>query len=219
MSKKFILMALVLFVSTLALSACFPKKSVQQEAVDSMVAQSEDGIFSGSLKQLMGMGKAQKCTWKGEQGEEGVVYTDGTRSRFEASGYSMMGDDQEENSELVTMFGINDDEYVYTWSSQSKEGMKMSNETEEEQQEMEEYDSEKYDSSMDYRSMSEYDFEYKCEGWSVDENMFVPPSDIEFKDLTKMMENMQESLKGMEGVCDMLEGEDKEECLEGFNQL
>lgn len=219
MSKKIILMALVLFVSTLALSACFPKKSAQQEAVDSMMAQSDDGIFSGSLKQLMGLGKAQKCTWEGEAGESGVVYTDGTRSRFEASGYSMMGDDQEENSELVTFFGINDDEYIYTWSSQSNEGMKMSNETEEEQQEMDEYDSEDYDSSMDYRSMSEYDFEYKCEDWSVDESMFVPPTNIEFTDFGQMIESMKDSMKGMESMCDSLEGQAKTDCLESFEQL
>ncbi len=46
----------------------------------------------------------------------------------------------------------------------------------------------------------ETDVEYDCKPWSVDNSVFIPPSDVEFMDMTNMqkqMEDMQRSMGSM----------------------
>lgn len=46
----------------------------------------------------------------------------------------------------------------------------------------------------------ETDVDYNCKPWSVDNSVFVPPTDVEFMDMTNMqaqMEEMQRSMGGM----------------------
>lgn len=213
MSKKSFLFISIFLFTILIFSGCTKQAQLDENNQVMNEPQQKDDqkdIFKGNLKGLVGLGKKVKCTWSGEKGESGVVYTDGKRSRFEGHNLdSLMPEEAgaEAMNSLNSMYTIDDGEYIYTWSDNSKKGMKLASEdpTDEETQEneMNETD-EKYNPAMDY------DYQYKCENWNIDEKMFVPPSDIVFDDLNKMM---GQTKSDMSAVCNMLQGEAKEECL------
>ena len=46
----------------------------------------------------------------------------------------------------------------------------------------------------------ETDVEYDCKPWTVDNSVFVPPSDVEFMDMTNMQKQMEDMQKGMGGM-------------------
>ena len=69
---------------------------------------------------------------------------------------------------------------------------------------------------------------YKCRPWIPDNSKFVVPTDIEFKDMTEMMQGFQETMPNIDmgemeenvkkanaqlcEMCELLTGEDRDEC-------
>lgn len=61
--------------------------------------------------------------------------------------------------------------------------------------------------------------DFSCKKWFIDENTFMPPTDVQFTDMTAMMKQFQNfsagsnSVESACSVCNMLpEGEEKENC-------
>lgn len=208
--KKTMTISTLVF-AVMALSAC--GALTQDDTVDKASAtpqdittkSNEDGTFSGTIKGLMGMGKAQKCTWS-ENGEiKGVVYTDGNKSRSDVEGI-VMGDDKQGDMAI-----IDDGVWIYTWDLISKQGMKMESEVKNKYVDVESDD-------MNV-NLEEKIYEYKCKNWKVDTGMFVPPTDVTFQDMNAMLENMKQVTGDMQGTCDFAPTDKKEECLEQMQKM
>jgi len=234
MKKKIIFSTLLVVVSTLIFSACSPKEQTSDadnEKASKEMAMQKDSSFKGSLKDLISVGKPQKCTWQEDKEKtSGVTYTDGKRSYSEASNVpiadlSGMHIDEESvagKPEKGSMYTMYDGEYVYTWSSVSKEGLKMKSMNEDsvkDTEKTENYDDKNHDegkNNSEYLKTMESEIDYKCTSWKLDESMFNLPSGIVFKDFSEMMNNSKKSFEGMNDVCSMLKGEDQENCLKDW---
>lgn len=213
MMKKTMSM-LVLVFAVMALSACGAPAQDQTADQTSTTLQdiatknNADGTFSGTLKGLMGMGKAQKCTWSDGSGMSGVVYISGNKMHTEMKGIA-----KNEMGMAGDMLMISDGEWVYTWDSTTKQGMKMKDEMKDEYEEVaEDYMAEAPDDMV--ADMIDETYDYKCENWKADNSKFVPPTDVTFQDMNAMLENMKQGAGNMQGMCDFAPPEEKAECLE-----
>ncbi len=225
MRKKQLLMFALMFAFVLTSSACGSKKSINDEQVGGgsvekndkkKVVSEDDTAFSGSMKDLLNKKQKEICTFSGADEDttfEGVTYIGTKKVRQDIKMVS-------EGEELdVTMLMDGDD--VYTWSSMSPgQGSKMSLEAMERGSEdfdmPEEFEDELNSENEDDVMIEEdsQDFEkvnnYKCKSWKVDDKMLSVPSDIEFVDYDKAMENMQSELKEMKGGLDIMTDDMKE---------
>ncbi|MBU1088829.1 hypothetical protein KKA02_03055 [Patescibacteria group bacterium] len=212
--KKIKILAL-LMLTGLMLGGCVKKKQVPESNGGKItVSEEENGLFSGSLRDLVLKGKPVKCAYevKNENGSaSGITYVSGKKVRGD---FKNIGTDGEE----IESYFVSDGEWTYTWSSEGSNGMKMKAEGWDKNEE------EVDDTGADYGGMSYEDsnnidtkMDYKCEEWRTDDSIFEVPSDIEFKDMNAEIEKAQESAKSMCGTCDMITDEDgRLECRESL---
>lgn len=193
MKKVFFAGFVALFIIA-GLSACKPpaQEGVQADVQTDEVAvdtsqEKEDGIFSGSIKDLIGLDVSQKCTMTENGKVVGVIYVDGERVRMDGS------DGQAGMSSM-----INDGEWIYMWDTATKSGMKMKNEDTEEMVAESEGEVEvDVDEEMTPEGIGEAVYDYSCGKWKVDESVFVPPTDVEFQDMDAMLKQMEVQMEGM----------------------
>lgn len=216
--KKIIFPILIVIFSTVLFSACkeSANQAVQTEAPAPAIEdqQQKSGGFSGTIKDLISSGKAQKCTWTIPNQGSSTIYVSGERTRIEID---MLVIEDQPAQQMIT---VSDATWAYTWSLNSKEGMKMNiQEMQAEAKEMEEsMATDDENDQADYQAMVNQDYQFKCESWKVDSNMFVPPTDVEFADMNVIMDQVKQDMEGMKKMCDMLTGEEKAECLAGFEE-
>jgi hypothetical protein len=183
----------ILVLSIFLLTACLPKKDqkqTQQQDQQGQVEKPESESFTGSLMDLLKLGKAMKCTYSYTQEStafQGTSYVSGDKMRTDMEGVVPT----EEGDQQITSHFISDGTWTYNWSSMQDQGMKMK------LSELEDAGEETDTEDQDYYEQANLDknFEYKCSPWIVDSSMFVPPSDIEFIDYTQMMQGLQESME------------------------
>ena len=202
--KKVLTFALLIVVS-ISLTGCLKKKT-------------DEELFSGSFFDLMKLGKNTKCTFSDESEggkSEGTIYIAGKKSRNDIYASAEGGEDFESHT-------IIDGEYMYTWSNMQEQGTKMK---------LTEFDMEKEDFEMpsaaemketygEYQDIKK-ETNFKCRVWIPDNSKFNPPSNIEFVDMSQMMEDMEEQMtqfqedaQSMCSMCDMMpSAEEKTECL------
>jgi hypothetical protein len=90
---------------------------------------------------------------------------------------------------------INDTKFLYTWDDKTKQGSKMAMPTEEETKKLAEdtnklqADSKvpKLESEADFDSYKNQGYVVSCKAGSVDDSVFIPPTDVNFIDPTEMM--------------------------------
>lgn len=204
--KKALTIALLLTVSVL-FTGCV-KKSAEEKV--------EEEIFSGSLFDLVKVGKTAKCTFStsDENGSsEGTIYVSEKKARNDFSGKTAEGDSFE--SHMIT-----DDEYIYMWTSISEQGTKMKLSDVETQQQNISSSEDMKEAYQGYKDLQN-NIDFKCMPWIPDGSKFDPPSDIEFIDITRMMEQIQEQTtqiqqgsQDMCGMCDMMpSAQEKTDCL------
>lgn len=68
---------------------------------------------------------------------------------------------------------------------------------------------------------SDQEVEYSCSGWSVDQQFFVPPSDVEFTDMTQQLDGLEQSggdMKEMQcEACNQLQDpQQREQCRQAL---
>lgn len=180
------------------------------------VSQEKQQTIKGSLADLLGKAQGKQCTWS-YQGEgadsSGTVYV----GKNKMYGESQMEVQTGEGAETMRMKMINDGEYFYQWSEETGQGSKMSlAEMEKWQEQGQEQASAQEQARM--RNMQQ-EYEYKCSNWKVDESKFELPKNIQFTDLTKMMQETQQQVEQMRqdacAMCEQLpEGEAKQQCLQ-----
>jgi len=209
-------------ICSLILSGC-GQAGVDQSGTmeqDRKQEQVQNESFSGSLKELLGLGKKVECSWQFEDPESkvstsGLVWVDGNRSRseirVEGTGESDMN-----------MIQVSDGEISYMWNQGQKSGSKFNiAEMEKIGKEME---TDQTDQDENYQNKAQSNWEkmynYKCKAWRVDESKFSIPTDVEFTDMVEQMQQMQEQTENMKqnmaGVCNMLPEPQKSECEESL---
>lgn len=162
--KKYIA---ILTVCVLVLSACGEKVNENFKLQTS----NKEGNVKTSIKDLLGLGKEQKCTWSGDSEgniSSGTMEIKGTK--FRQTVLSKVGSEPETQMEIIS-----DGVWTYLWNPKTKEqGMKIK--VTEEQKE----DTQKLaNGTLDLGK----EFNYNCSPASVPDSKFVPPADVEFMDL------------------------------------
>jgi hypothetical protein len=166
------------------LSACTTKTpGVENQADDKKTPGTEQSL-STSVRELLGLGQNQKCTYSASFTDEsatttttGTIYIAGKRMAQEVQVVST-GD----NAISTDMRMISDGTTIYTWDPSKKTpGMMFkvveptgTTDTKTENQNVD------LDKKMDM----------KCSAWTVDEAKFTVPTDIQFTDLSELMKNI-----------------------------
>lgn len=86
---------------------------------------------------------------------------------------------------------ISDGQSQYTWEEGSDEGLKFDLS----QTASENGDTEEADGDQAANIDRDTDYQFQCEEWPVDESVFTPPANVEFKDFDLDFEGASEALK------------------------
>jgi len=134
-----------------------------------------------SLRGLLGMSGAQKCTVASSVAtaeSTGVVYIAGGKVRGDFVSAVAVGETQ------VTSHMITDGKISHVWMDGMPQGYTMS-------AEMTDADSAGAQNDRAPETVSlDQEASYKCESWSVDATQFELPKDIEFVDMAEMMKGI-----------------------------
>lgn len=163
-------------IGAIAFSVKSSQKIAPQSPEQSTVA--EEQKRPRSLTELLAMGQTQECSYvfDGDEGKvEGTIHVSGQKL---AGNFKMTGT----SAEPVTGNIINDGMYTYLWTSAMPQGIKM--------KQVEGEQGEKKTDADRYLG-SEKNVDYSCRGWTTDPAAFIPPSSIEFTDLSEQMEQFQ----------------------------
>lgn len=183
MKKILIIVPLIL---VLVLTGCTLKKKTEENKTEASPQGEEEESIMGSLKDLLNRGKNLKCTLEKEQSDKSKMkmtfFVSGNKFKQEVS-----FDNPSEEQKKLMMQVVSDGKWMYFWNEQDpKNASKMElaklEQNKEKSQEI---------GSVDW----EKQYDYKCRAWSGIGVDFNPPAGIEFKDLTAMMEQLNNTGK------------------------
>ncbi len=153
----------------------------------------------GRLLELYEHGVPMECRYTFEDADgtgEGTGFFDGDQMRISAQ--------YQENGSVLVSNIINDGEMMYIWGDSPEGQFAIQMEaSEEDMMDMEE--------EIDEAVAMNQEVEYDCHQWTVDPSVFNPPSDVQFMDMTQMMEGMMQGMPNMEGM--------DPEALEMFDEM
>lgn len=172
----------------LLLAGCtYPwQKPVQKESGQATEqGQKEEGW---SLKKALSLGESIKCTFKSEQGETNS-WVKGNKMKVIGSNFGKSG-----NGGM-----INDGEYIYIWGDNEKDGMKykLSALQQEDQGKPVDNQFESWKNPEKWASEVESKYKTECGKVVINDNEFVPPDNVTFKDLTETFEQMKNYQKNI----------------------
>ena len=167
MNKKIILATAAIVLLAVSCGKKTPHPASNQPAQESnqpAASQSQNT----SLKDLLSLGKAQKCEVSYKMGDgsqsQGTLYIASNKVRGDFS--------SEVQGKTYTSHMINDGSYIYTWvdgMNGYKFDAKYSQSTNSE------------DKNSQYKSVDpNAKYDYSCSGWNEDSSLFMPPSNITF---------------------------------------
>ncbi|MCX6726809.1 MAG: hypothetical protein NTY75_03245 [Candidatus Shapirobacteria bacterium] len=177
MNKTF----LTLILSALVLSACGPTASTTVNNSPSSTPTKTETSVAKSLKDLMALGTAQKCTWQvTDTGQEitGTMLISG--QKFKQTIVIPVPSGQ-----TTTTYAISDGTNLYSWSDVSKGvGMKINLA---DAQKNAPTPGQKTDTSVDWSKQ----YNYNCSPAVVSDADFALPSDVKFTDLSEIQNSLQ----------------------------
>lgn len=141
---------------------------------------------SGSIASLAAMSAPSKCTVTHSEDSyesSGTVYVAGGKMRGDFSS-TMSG-------KTVESHMISDGTTVYTWSSAMPQGVKMTVAATAQPQSP---------GAPAEANMFQQNVSYDCEAWAPDNSMFDLPSDVNFMDMSSMMQGMPGAGAGAEAT-------------------
>jgi hypothetical protein len=143
---------------------------------------------SNSLKQLLTTGTSAKCSYEMDGVKVETLVKD-KKMRVKGIGFG----------ELGTGEMINDGETIYVWNNENKSGIKYNIEElkslgEDEQQQKERFDQlpQGVDDPQKWADEMEQKYQVSCEKISVDDAEFVVPTEVNFQDLTELIQNIKQ---------------------------
>lgn len=159
----------------------------------------------GTIEGLLSAGKSVTCTVKNSDAEgSGTVFVSDKKMRGD---FTSKLDDKNVETHV-----IQDGTYSYIWTSDQPQGIKMK---------LDAVDKKALeDQTKDLNLDKEVGL--NCSPWIVDGSKFVPPSNIQFADLSEMLNKVQKDVKNVKdagkGVCDMIpDAAAKADCLDSLS--
>lgn len=136
-------------------------------------AEEKASVFE-NLKDAMAANAPMKCTWQDQQGNSGEMLVKGKKFTSEVTAQGMKA------------HSISDGTYIYAWVEGQPQGTKMKLVETEQQKPQEGQPSGTPDMSV----------KVSCRPAFMTGNEFTPPSDIEFMDLSELMQKYGQGYKG-----------------------
>lgn len=157
----------------------------QQQLEDANVdGVAESGKLSGSFGDLLKLKENYTCTfdYSDDAGiaTAGTVYVADEGTKFSGNFDVTMADGNVVNSNMVK-----DDEFTYVWTSALSQGYKLAN-----PENSESLLPEDLDAAEDYMLDEDANMDFDCSPWKVDASKFELPTDIEFVDVSAMLQNL-----------------------------
>lgn len=175
--------------SALLLAACTPATPTVTNNQAQNAGTGNEQTQSTNIRDLLALGKNQKCTVTiSETSEEGVK-TD-TQGTLYFSGQKMAEDisitSTDKNMPKTSMRMISDGSYMYSWNPETKiNGMKFKvTEPTTEDTKTTTSNAQASGVNMDQK------YDMKCSDWTVDNSVFAIPTDVTFTDLSEMLKKM-----------------------------
>jgi len=194
--KKSFYISLLLFIFALTLSGCGSKKTAENKVDSSgnVVAteNSDEEEFTASAFEMMGRGRSLHCTFSYEDEKEGAkqsgdFYVDGRSKKFRSEGESTTKATKDEPAMTIKMKSISDGVYAYSWTSlNEKTGFKMK---------LDQAVATSTDKNKETQDINQA-VKFRCRPWTVDNSLFVVPSDINFTDMDEMMKKITAPAQG-----------------------
>lgn len=177
MSRQIQLAIAAVIVVLLILAGAFyvlgKSKKTQTETPASQATEAPESEQSGSIKSLLSMGKNVACDVSYDMDQNK------TSGKVYVSGGKMSGDFSITTADGKTMdtHMIQDETYIYSWSSIAPQGTKMK---------IEAADASPTAAPSGQPASLNVDqqVKYKCSPWSVDSSKFTPPSNVQFMDIS-----------------------------------
>lgn len=180
------------------------KAPVTTQNPQTTVAEQNPASTQKSIKDLLTSGQAQKCTYKDKMAEvdvEGTVYVAGGKMRSDYTSKT--------GGQTIIGHMVASDNKSYIWTDGQSMGMMM------------EFDPNKTPEAAPTGSQSvdvNKLIDYSCSGWTADNSVFTPPSNIKFQNLGEVKTPTGTSAEGQGSqsqcaVCDNLTGNEKTQCL------
>jgi len=173
----------VLVMSTIFLLSGCDIKSINRSEVNDQgqINNQTNGTVNPSgqysINELLTMNKPMKCSWKesttGDKDVNNIIYINGKKFYQDVT----MGD-------LGHSFTIYDGDYLYIWSDFNNVASKMKN-----------TEAKTNLKTGQAGGGMEQKKDFICEKWTVDNSVFIPPKDKDFKDVT---EEMNQAVEGWE---------------------
>ena len=177
----------LVIISSVLLSACIVKTPTGTENQAGEDNATTEQSQSSSLRDLITLGKNQKCvvatSTTNEDGVKtdtvGTIYISGKKVAQEVSVIS-----SDKKTLNVNMNMISDGEFMYSWNTESKtQGMKIKI-TDPSDGGVQNTNGQSGNVDLDNK------VDMKCSGWTVDNSKFTIPTDVKFTDLSEMIKNI-----------------------------
>ncbi len=191
MPKKLLALAICLLATAILMSGC-GKKSDEQLAADNQSQEQNQGQAdnqanepvnpsgSYSINELLTMNRPMKCSWSesATAGSEvtNIIYINGKKFYQDVT----MGD-------IGHAYTISDGEYFYLWNDFTDTASKMKYSEIKTSSEPGQAPAQGSAGRAEKR-------DFVCENWSVDNAIFNPPADKNFKDVSAEMQQVTEDL-------------------------
>jgi hypothetical protein len=199
-----------MFTVSLLLTGCGEKKTT--------ISGSEQGAdnfesITGSLEDLIKLGKNYRCVMVAKAGDDLISGTNYVASDKVRSDYELAYGDQTWHSHSIVT-----KEWMYSWIEEMPgQATKIK---------IADMDKYKSESAEEFQGAENYeaDYDYQCYSWKLDQSKFDPPTDINFIDMTELINQMgisDETKSNMDEncvVCDMIADEaTRNTCRQSLN--
>ena len=174
--------------------------SNSSEAANTTPAQ--DSMQKKSLKDLMGLGTNQQCTFKDATGNGGTVYVSGTKVRGDFASTT--------NGTSISSHMVSDGKTTYMWMDGQTQGFKTSLDA------VAQPDlTAKQQPAVDVNQQ----LDYNCGAWTVNASVFALPTGIDFIDPAALMPKvtLPAGSAAQCAACDSLTGTYRDQCLATLN--
>jgi hypothetical protein len=176
-----------------------PQDSAQSKAAESQSADQASKI-TGSIKDLLGMGKSLKCTATNGNDKftsSSTTYISGKKVRSDIE--SQVGESTKINSHVIIL-----DDWMYNWSDGSGMGMKL-NMTAMSQNTPPPAETENKGAGIPPASSQlENKSNFECSPWTADDFLFTLPVNVVFTDQTGTINDMSNKVQQMpKSTCEM----------------
>lgn len=164
-------------------------------------AQQEQSQTKSSIQKLLAAGKNETCSVKypaGEQTADGTIYVNGKNLRGDFTTTS--------EGKTIDSHIIQDETYMYSWTSLAPQGTKMKI------AELEKLQASPATESVDLNQ----EFDINCSSWSVDIGKFTPPANVNFVEIDTTPAQTQQPDKS---ICDQItDPQAKTSCLQSLGR-